>query len=161
MSALFKLAKQQVVGLAESRVRSFEERMVQKLGERLPLRVAGMSAADLVNVVRDGVARAAVYRITSEKSVARLITLTQTVGKVLDIEELADVSEEKIAAKVEELCDNAAKDFFARLKIDKLAAEAAAALKRAGEGFSEKLPVGDPVAPCPKAERRRIYAFSS
>lgn len=154
---MFKISKQQMGEFSRQRAESFEQRMVGHLGERFPLACVGLTKEALVDKVKQAVVRAAVHRITAEKDVCRFIELATALGEGFDVDpklpwvgEILDQAEARGISRAVERVYNRASEQIAR-----------ASGGASEQSFSERAPVGDPVAPCPENVSRRVYSFSS
>lgn len=168
---MFKIPKQQMVEIARTAACNYEKRMVRQLGKQFPGTCLGMSEMDLVDRVQQGVLRAALHKITAEKHVGKFIALATALGQEFDMdpkyqwahEMLGNLTPQNTSEVIEALNQKAAEHLAALPGAGaKAAAEALTGGPRPGdEPFSERADVGDPVAPCPKLARRRLYSFSS
>lgn len=167
---MLKFVKQQVAQVAEARARDFEAEMVRRLSERLPVPVAGMGGAELLDQVKRAIGRAAAHHITSEKDVSRFIGLAAALGEQFDVDpklawagELLARATPKTATEVmDRLCEEAA-EHLAQGGGDEEPSGARAKPRPAAdeEMFSHRARVGDPVGRCPRTIARRLYMFSS
>lgn len=157
--------------IARTAACNYEKRMVRQLGKRFPGGCLGMSEKDLVATVQQGIQRAALRKITSEKHVGEFIALATVLGQEFDMDPklqwaddmLAELTPQNASEVLDALTQKAAEHLAA---LPDAGARAAAEALTGGPGpgdepFSDKVEVGDPVAPCPKLARRRLYSFSS
>lgn len=181
---MFKIDKQQMAAFAESSARGFEERMVQHLEERLPQYCATLAtAAGVQTLVQKGIERAAAHGITIEKDVSRFIGVMCVLGEKFDVdpklpwvaEVLGKENPKSVSEKVDQLCQKASEHLALTSEDsgedsgeeDSLEEEATAALTEervqvgSFEPFSRSAAVGQPVVPCPKVVKKRLYSFSS
>ena len=175
---MFKINKQQMAVFAELSVRSFEERMIRYLGERFPKHCATLAAIGLQSLARKGIERATSHGITIEKDVSRFIGLMCVFGEGFDAdpklpwaaEVLGKEGPKSTSEKVAQLCKKASEHLVQMIENteeDALAVEASSALAEerpnvgAWEPFSRDVVVGQPIVPCLKVVRKRLYAFSS
>ena len=171
MPSMFKISRQQMAEVTKTAVRNYEKRMVSQLGKQFPGACLGMSEKDLVDKVQQGIQRAAIRKITSEKHVGNFIALATALGQDFDMdpkfewadELLGELTPQNVPAVMDVLNQKAAQYLAAQPGAG--AAEAAEALtggpKPGDELLSDKADVGEPVAPCPKLALRRLYSFSS
>lgn len=168
---MFKISKQQMVEIARTAACNYEKRMVRQLGKQFPGPCLGVSEMDLVDRVQKGVLRAALHKITSEKHVGNFIALATALGQEFDMDPKHQWAHEMLGTLTPQ---NASEVIHAlnRKATEHLAALPGAGAKAAAEAldsgprpndepFSERVEVGDPVAPCPKLAQRRLYSFSS
>jgi len=171
---MFKIPRQQMAEITRTAVRNYEDRMVRQLGKQFPGACAGMSRDDLADLVQQGIQRAALRKITSEKHVGKLIALATALGPEFDTDPklpwagalLGQLTPQNAGEVLDALSHEAAEHLRTNASADNAnVAEAAAALtgppKPGDEPLSAAADVGDPVAPCPKIAPRRLYSFSS
>jgi hypothetical protein len=178
---MFKIDKQQMAAFAESSVRGFEQRMVQHLGEQFPKQCAALAATTGVEtLVRKGIERAASHGITLEKDVSGFIGVMCVLGEAFDedpklpwvSEVLGNESTKSVTEKVDQLCKKASEhlaltseDSGGEDALEEEEATAALTEERVKVGsfepFSRSAEVGQPVVPCPKVVKKRLYFFSS
>ncbi|HEY0135256.1 MAG TPA: hypothetical protein VGB85_14325 [Nannocystis sp.] len=174
---MFKIPRQQMAEIARTAARNYEDRMVRQLGKQFPGGCFGVSRDDLADMVQQGIERAAMRKITSEKHVAKFIALATALGQEFDMDpklpwagELLDqITPENVPEVLDALSHKAAEHLMTSAGADNVgsanASEAAGALtgppQPGDEPLSPAADVGDPVAPCPKLARRRLYSFSS
>ncbi len=173
MASMFKIPRQQMAEIAKTTARNYEQRMVRQLGKQFPGGCLGMSEKDLVDKVQQGIKRAAVRKITSEKHVGEFIALATALGQDFDMdpnfewadELLGELTPQNVPAVLDTLKQKAAQYLAARPGAGASETEAAEALtggpRPGDEPLSDTAEVGDPVAPCPKLALRRLYSFSS
>lgn len=172
---MFKIPRQQMAEITRTTVRNYEERMVRQLGKQSPGGCFGVPRDDLLDKVQQGIERAALRKITSEKHVGKFIALATALGPEFDrelewaAEMLGQLTPKNIDQVLEALSHKAAVHLVTHAGADQAdqarASGAAAALtgapKPGDEPLSQVAAVGDPVAPCPKVAPRRLYSFSS
>jgi hypothetical protein len=168
---MFKISRLQMTEIAKTAVRNHEQRMVRQLTEKFPTGCFGVSKDELVDRIRQGVQRAALRKLSSEKHVGRFVAVATTLGQEFDMdpkfewadELLAQVTQQNAPKVIEMLSEKAAEHL--KGTPGAIAAEAVKALVSAPapdeEPLSENAEVGDPVTPCPKRAPRRLYSFSS
>jgi hypothetical protein len=168
---MFKISRLQMAEIVKTAVRDHEQRMVRKLTQQFPGGCLGVSKDQLVDRVRQGIQRAALRKLSSEKHVGKFIAVATALGQEFDMdprfewadELLGQVTPQSAPRVIELLSEKAAEHL--KGQPGAIAAEAVKALvggpAPGDEPLSETAEVGDPVTPCPKLAPRRLYSFSS
>ena len=169
---MLKLDRHQMDQFRERNARGFERRMLAHVTERFPQASALMGSAGAEDVIRKGLAYAALHGIVKEKEVCRLIELMCALGEgtsptpddawVIDI--LDHVTPQNISARLEQLGQLAAERLAqpSSSSDQSLRQEGAAALSAPDRPFDDRAAVEAPVTPCPAGPgRKRLCSFSS